>query len=234
MDNSRCVILVPASRHIEPHCEYSLRQLEAQGYPVRRLYGFAQIDVARNRLASEAIAEGFEELMWIDSDIAFEPRSVQRLRSHNLAVVCGLYPKKVEKAWSSQFLPGQRTLMLGEGGGLVEILYAAAGFLLVRRSVFLEVQCRLQLAPCHWAGSPPTTPYFLPMVVPCGDVHIYLGEDFAFSERARRCGFRIYADTSIRLQHIGIYGYSWEDVGGGLPRRASYEVRIEGDDGVQD
>ena len=46
MDNSRCVILVPASRHIEPHCEYSLRQLEAQSYIVRRLYGFAQVDVA--------------------------------------------------------------------------------------------------------------------------------------------------------------------------------------------
>ena len=143
MDNSRCVILVPAGRHIEPHCQYSLRQLEAEGYPVRRLHGFAQIDVARNRLASEAVAEGFEELMWIDSDIAFEPRSVRRLRSHDLPIVCGLYPKKVEKAWSCQFLPGQRALMLGEGGGLIEILYAAAGFLLVRRSVFLEIQERL-------------------------------------------------------------------------------------------
>ena len=97
MDNSRCVILVPASRHIEPHCEYSLRQLEAQGYIVRRLYGFAQVDVARNRLASEAIADGFEELMWIDSDIAFEPQSVQRLRSHGLPIVCGLYPKKARE-----------------------------------------------------------------------------------------------------------------------------------------
>ena len=155
MDNSRCVILVPAGRHIEPHCEYSLRQLEAQGYPVRRLYGFAQIDVARNRLASEAIAEGFEELMWIDSDIAFEPRSVQRLRSHSLPFVCGLYPKKVEKAWSSQFLPGQRIVTLGEGGGLIEILYAATGFLLVRREVFLEVQRQQQLPTCHWRGARP-------------------------------------------------------------------------------
>src|SRR5208337_5194826 len=97
MDNSRCVILVPASRHIEPHCEYSLRQLEAQSYIVRRLYGFAQVDVARNRLASESIADGFEELMWIDSDIAFEPQSVQRLRSLGLPIVCGLYPKKLER-----------------------------------------------------------------------------------------------------------------------------------------
>jgi len=110
MDNSRCVILVPASRHIEPHCEYSLRQLEAQSYIVRRLYGFAQVDVARNRLASESIADGFEELIWIDSDIAFEPQAVQRLRSHGLPIVCGLYPKKAEKEWSPQLLPGQKSI----------------------------------------------------------------------------------------------------------------------------
>ena len=155
MDNSRCVILVPASRHIEPHCEYSLRQLEAQSYTVRRLYGFAAIDVARNRLASESIADGFEELMWIDSDIAFEPQSVQCLRSHGLPIVCGLYPKKLEREWSSQFLPGQKSITLGEGGGLIEVLYAAAGFLLVRRQVFLEVQRQQQLPTCFWRGIHP-------------------------------------------------------------------------------
>ena len=132
-----------------------MRQLEAQGYPVRRLYGFAQVDVARNRLASEAIADGFEELMWIDSDIAFEPQSVQRLRSHGLPIVCGLYPKKLEREWSSQFLPGQKSITLGEGGGLIEILYAATGFLLVRRQVFLEVQRQQQLPTCFWKGAVP-------------------------------------------------------------------------------
>jgi hypothetical protein len=51
-------------------------------------------------------------------------------------------------------------------------------------------------------------PYFLPMVIPEGDEFLYLGEDYAFCERARRCGYRIFADTTIRLQHIGPYGYS--------------------------
>ena len=204
--------------------------MEAQSYIVRRLYGFAQVDVARNRLASESIADGFEELMWIDSDIAFEPQSVQRLRSHGLPIVCGLYPKKVEREWSSQFLPGQKSITLGEGGGLIEILYAAAGFLLVRRQVFLEVQRQQQLPTCFWRGTPPTSPFFLPMVIPSGGNHLYLGEDFAFCERARRCGFQIFADTSIRLQHIGIYGYSWEDVGSGLPRYPTYRLRISDGD----
>lgn len=226
MDNSSCVILVPASGSIEPHCEFSLRQLESQGYSVRRLFGFSQVDVARNRLASEAMAEGFEELMWIDSDIAFEPQSVQRLRSHGLPMVCGLYPKKAEKEWSSRLLPGQKSITMGEGGGIVEILYAATGFLLVRRQVFQEVQRQQQLPSCFWRGGTPTIPYFLPMVIPSGAGHVYLGEDFAFCERVRRSGIRIYADTSIRLQHIGIYGYSWEDTGVGLPRGRSFQWRI--------
>ena len=46
MDNSRCVILVPAARYIEPHCELALRQLEGMGYPVRRLFGYSQVDRA--------------------------------------------------------------------------------------------------------------------------------------------------------------------------------------------
>src|SRR3954469_25496649 len=144
MDNSLCVILVPTARYIEPHCDFSLRQLESQGYVVRRIHGFSQIDVARNRLASGGAGDGFEELMWIDSDIAFEPSSVHRLRAHGLPVVCGLYPKKVEKEWSCQFLPGQAAITMGECGGLIEILYAAAGFLLVRRGVFHEIQRQQQ------------------------------------------------------------------------------------------
>lgn len=225
MDNSRCVVLVPSGHAIEPHCEFSLRQLEALGFVVRRLYGFSQIDVARNRLASEALADGFDELMWIDSDIAFEPQSVQRLRSHGLPIVCGLYPKKADREWASQLLPGQGPITLGEGGGTIEVLYAATGFLLVRRQVFQEVQRQQQLPSCFWRGKVPTVPYFLPMVVPSGDGHVYLGEDFAFCERVRRSGFPIFADTSIRLQHIGIYGYSWEDTEGGVPRSRSFQWR---------
>jgi GT2 family glycosyltransferase len=54
----------------------------------------------------------------------------------------------------------------------------------------------------------------------------YLGEDFAFCERARRSGYRIFADTTIRLRHIGNYGYSWEDAGSQLPRYATYHFHM--------
>jgi hypothetical protein len=69
-------------------------------------------------------------------------------------------------------------------------------------------------------------PYFLPLLLPDGTGHWYLGEDFAFSERARRAGFAIMADTRIRLNHIGKCSYSWEDAGSDRPRYGSYQFNV--------
>jgi hypothetical protein len=75
-DPRRCVVLVPYYSHIERNCEAALRELERQGYPVRRMGGHAAIDHARNKLATDALIEGFEETMWIDADVDFEPDAV--------------------------------------------------------------------------------------------------------------------------------------------------------------
>jgi hypothetical protein len=229
-ENAKCVILVPAANHIEPHCDLSLRQLESLGYPVRRVFGYANIDRARSLIATQALADGFDELMWIDSDIAFEPASVARLRSHSLPIVCGLYPTKIEKRLTSNLLPGTAAITFGREGGLVEIAFAATGFLYTRRQVYLDIQKRENLPVCNRQSSQPIVPYFLPLIVQHGpDDFGYLTEDFSFCERARRCGYRIYADTTIRLQHIGLYGYSWEDLGGNLPRHPTYVLRPPGE-----
>ncbi len=69
-------------------------------------------------------------------------------------------------------------------------------------------------------------PYFMPMIVGEGEQAWYLGEDFAFCERAHRCGFRIVADTSIRLWHVGPYRYGWEDAGRNVERFSDYTFHI--------
>ena len=50
----------------------------------------------------------------------------------------------------------------------------------------------------------------------------YLSEDYSFCERARSAGHKVFADTSIRLGHVGEYEYVWEDAGSDRPRYASY------------
>jgi len=213
MDRRRCVILVPFASAIIPPCERALQELERRGYVVRRVGGYAAIDQGRNQMATDALLDGYEETMWIDADVDFHPDAIDRLRSHQLPIACGIYPQKGKRALASNVLPGTPKIVFGREGGLAEILYAGAGFLLVRREVYLTIQNQLKLPMCNERFKVPLIPFFHPMLMPCEDGHWYLAEDYAFCERARQCGFKVMADTTIRLWHIGSHAYGWEDAG---------------------
>jgi len=223
-----CVILVPVGSHIENACESALKTLEARGYTVRRVRGYAAIDQARNRMASDALRDGFAETLWIDSDVAFEADDVERIRNHSLPVVCGIYPKKGKREIAAHVLPGTEKLIFGAAGGLTEILYGATGFLHVRREVYDTIQKQLALPLCNERFGRTIVPYFNPFWIrEEGDSHWYLGEDFAFCERARQCGFKILADTAIRLWHIGSYQYGWEDAGRQTQRYPTFNFNLK-------
>jgi hypothetical protein len=224
---SRCVVLVPVGGAIDPDCEDALRELERRGYVVWRVYGYSAIDAARNQMASDAIAQGFDELMWIDSDIVFNPDDVDKLRRHDLPLLCGIYPKKGCRQFASAFLPETRQLSFGVHGGLTEILYCGFGFVHTRRLLYETMQRQLDLPLCNqqFQGSPLAS-YFAPLVVGEGKQAWYLNEDAAFCERAHRCGFRIMADTTIRLWHVGSYRYGWEDAGRDVERFADYTFYV--------
>lgn len=228
MSTKKSIILVPVGSHIEPECERGLARLESRGYTVRRVYGYAAIDQARSQMATDALAEGFDELIWVDSDVAFEPEAIDRLREHRLPMVCGIYPKKGVRALSCHLAPNTPQVVFGAGGGLLEILYAATGFLLTRREVYETMQRVLALPVCNEDFSKPIVPYFLPLIAERNGKPWYLGEDFAFSERARRAGFTVMADTTIRLRHMGRYGYTWEDAGGDRASYATYTFHVKG------
>lgn len=72
-DPKTCVVLVPVGGAIDPGCEDVLRELERRGYAVWRLRRYSTVDAARNQMATEALVAGFDDLMWIDADVAFDP-----------------------------------------------------------------------------------------------------------------------------------------------------------------
>ncbi len=227
LPTSRCVVLVPVGSTIDPGCEDALRELERRGYAVWRVRGYSAIDAARNQMAYDALAQRFDELMWIDSDIVFDPDDVDKLRRHDLPLVCGIYPKKACRQLASAFLPDTRQVSFGVRGGLTEILYCAFGFVHTRRLLYETIRRQLELPLCNqrFQGAP-LVPYFAPLAVGEGEQAWYLNEDYAFCERARRCGFRILADTSIRLWHVGSYRYGWEDAGRDVERFSDYTFHV--------
>ncbi|MDA1050976.1 MAG: hypothetical protein O3C40_10915 [Planctomycetota bacterium] len=219
LDPARCVVLVPIGEQVVPACEEALAELKRRGYPVRRVRGYSAIDQGRNQMATDAMADGFDETMWIDSDVGFDPDDIDKLRRHNVPIVCGIYPQKGRRVLACHVLPGTEKLIFGNEGGLTEILYAGTGFLHVRREAYETIRRELQLPLCNERfGGRPMVPFFQPMSHPLATGHWYLAEDFAFCERARQAGFKIFADTSVRLMHYGNYGYSWEDAGMELER----------------
>ena len=224
LDPGRCVILVPYPGHIHPPCESGLRELERRGYTVRREGGIAAIDQARNHMATDVLLDGFEETMWIDSDVEFHPDSVDRLRGHGLPLVCGIYAKKGVRGFATHVLPGTPKIVFGQGGGLVEVLYPATGFLHIRRSVYLKVQQKHRLPLANERFGAPVIPFFQPLVHPIEDGYWYLAEDYAFAQRVRECGYKPAADTTIRLWHLGGYSYGWEDAGLERERTGSFTI----------
>lgn len=225
---SRCVILVPVGGLIDPGCEEGLRELERRGYPVWRVRGYSAIDAARNQMASDALAQGFQELMWIDADIVFDPDDVDKLRRHDLPLVCGIYAKKSRRQFACSFLPQTHQVVFGVNGRVIEILYCGFGFVLTRRIVYETMQRQLRLPLCNQRFQENLIPYFAPLVSGEGEQAWYLGEDYSFCERARRCGFHVLADTTIRLWHVGSYRFGWEDAGRDVDRFADYTFHVTG------
>jgi hypothetical protein len=233
LDPKRCVVLVPFNGFIHPECEDALKELERRGYAVRRVGGYAAIDQGRNQMVTDALMAGFEETLWIDSDVGFHPDEVERLRSHPEAIVTGIYPQKGKRALASHIVPGTPNLTFGEGGGLIELLYAATGFMLIRREAYLGIQRHLQLPTCNERFGHAMIPFFLPLIRKIDDGHWYLAEDYSFCERARQSGFKIWADTRIRLWHVGWYRYGWEDAGIERPRFNSFTLNFSKPQGGQ-
>jgi hypothetical protein len=222
--------MVPHMNGIEWECEQALQRLEQAGVRVVRRAGCSAIDVARNEMLSDALHDGAESMLFIDSDVGFEPADALRLLARPEPVVGGVYAKKKQRELASEFAEGVKTILFGpDAVGPYPLKYAATGFLRVRAGVLRRMIAELRLPRCntHWGRG--VWPFFMPMIVPHGKdkVH-YLAEDWAFSYRLAQIGITPLADTSVRLWHWGRYGFSWEDAGSDVKRYRSYSYELGG------
>ena len=183
-----CMDQVPA-----PFCQ-SLAMLRKVGDCVLSMQMGSLIYTSRNTLATKAIQTEADYVLWLDSDMVFEPDILERLMKtlteNDLDIVSGLYFRrtapyspvlfdKLERKHGEVFewaefkeIPNQ----LFEVGG------CGFGCVLMKTDPFFDVQSK-----------------FGNMFAPIGDT----GEDLAFCWRARQCGFKVWCDPSIICGHVG-------------------------------
>ena len=183
-----CMDQVPA-----PFCQ-SLAMLRKVGDCVLSMQMGSLIYTSRNTLATRAIQTEADYVLWLDSDMVFEPDLLERLMKtlteNDLDIVTGLYFRRVQPY--SPVLFKDMTLIRDTffewsefkevPSDLFEVAGCGFGCVLMKTDAFFDVQSK-----------------FGNMFAPIGNT----GEDLAFCWRARECGYKVWCDPSIICGHVG-------------------------------
>ena len=152
------------------------------------------IYTSRDQIAKKALLDEADLVMWFDSDMVFNPDTLKKMLEHidnGADFVTGIYYRR-----TAPFSPvAFKTMELNEDGtaftwdefdqipdGLFEVGACGFGCVLMKSEIFVAVFSK-----------------FGQMFTPIANC----GEDIAFCWRARQCGYKILADPSIGLGHIG-------------------------------
>lgn len=182
-------------------CMDQVPALFAQSLATMRMVGECQIAfqigsliyTSRDDLARYAMKEGFDYVLWLDSDMVFpedfHERMFKTLTENNLDILSGIYYKRKPpyspvifdkmqlkgKIWDYSWLEDVPD-------SLFEVGACGFGCVLLKTEVLMSVQLK----------------------------HGYLfhpmqngGEDVAFCVRARDCGYKIMCDPTIVCGHVG-------------------------------
>lgn len=230
-DPSRHIVHVPIARFVELDCDHCLRELEFRHHvQVDRSKGSSAIDIARNIRATDAIRKGYDSLLFIDSDMLFDPADAITLFKSEEPVIAGAYAAK--KLGNGQlnvdFEDGVDSVRFGEWAAKpYSVRAVGAGFLRIKISALKHIAKTLSLPYCRMAERF-AYPFFQPMIIQESGKPFYLGEDYSFIRRCRDAGLTPKVDTSFRLYHLGDYAYGLEEAGGQyLERARNVDYRIK-------
>ena len=110
--------------------------------------------------------------------------------------------------------------------------WLATGFMAVPCGVPEKILANEFLPLCHperdWAFHPFFDCFWVERPAGSGR-YVYLSEDFAFTERAKRAGVGVYVNPAVRLAHYGEYGFRLEDMLDEFKPHQQRSMRVTGD-----
>lgn len=230
LDLSQHVVYVPVHRFIDTDTYDCLRGIEDLGIRVDYSKGASAIDLTRSVLASDAIRDGMESILFIDADMFFDPADVVRLLLSDAPVIAGAYAAKKlgNGQLNADFGPGITSVKMGEWAQKpIPVRKVGAGFMRIKTDLLAKMRDELKLPYCRMAHTH-GWPFFMPMIAEEDGETRYLAEDYAFCWRCREIGVTPLVDTSFRLYHLGDYAYGWEEAAGQyIQRSRNIEYQIE-------
>jgi len=174
-------------------------QLSVSGIPCSYMpnVGASVISEARNTLVRMFMQSPHTHLLFWDSDVEVSSGSLARLLLANKPIIGAVGVKK------SDMVSGiERFNCLPDGSGkmegsLMRMEYLSTMFLLIHKNAFSVISSHGLDSFGGWFD------FYNPK-----EVRIGWTEDYAFCRRAREAGLDVWADTSVKLVHYGMKGYS--------------------------
>ena len=145
-------------------------------------------------------------MMFLDSDIAFDPESILHMMAADKEIIAGAYPKKsLPIAYNINL--EQKTKVQGP---LFTVDTAATGFLMFKREVITKMITAMP--DTKFKDDIGLGKQYEPNLYALFDCYIdhnghYLSEDWAFCRRAKNIGYDIWLDTRVKLTHTGTYKF---------------------------
>ena len=172
--------------------------------------GCSVVSRARNLLVKDMLESNATDLLFIDSDINFEPEHIFRLMAWGADPKKGIVAavprtRSENKVYIANLDYDDNGELTMNGMGLVRGKRVATAFMLIRREVFEKM---IEANP-EWTYYDKKTDRMIPCLF---DFKLteegYMGEDFLFCDRARELGFEVWIDPTITLGHMGVQEYT--------------------------
>ena len=177
-------------------------------YTVETLTNESLISRARNTMVAKFLSNPEStHLMFIDSDIGWEPWHLLLLLHHDKDVIGGMYPLKgLPVKWCVNGIEGGATEDLGR---LQEVSKTGTGFMLIKRHVFAKLVDHPATIP--FTNDIGLDPALNKDMRTFFDTDVregrYYSEDWTFCENWRDLGGQVWIDKRVLLKHTGTYTY---------------------------
>lgn len=187
----KILIAVPTTDMVPAHFAQSLVSLKKVGECAVSFSIGSLVYDARNQLAAQAIEKEADYVMWFDSDMIFNPDTLERLLAHDKDFVCGMYfrrrPPYTPTLFKKLRLTSSQTV-IWEGyedypDHLFQIEGCGFGCVLMKTDMLIDIAAK------YGNGS-----WFSPIA--------NSGEDCSFCIRAKEQGYELWCDPTIPLGHI--------------------------------
>lgn len=176
--------------------------------------GIPYLTVARNKCVREFLASDADDLVFIDSDVTWEPAGFLRLLTWDKDFVAGVYPyKRLPESYPVKYaFDDQHALKQCPQTNLIECDYVPSGFLRLRRAVFdrmiaaLGGEDALRIVEYDHHGA--ELGRYLCLFETPKRGERYLGEDVDFCRLWRdKAGGQVWCDPELRFWHTGPRSY---------------------------